>query len=714
MFQACPPAYEPSNTNFAQSPIVVHDQVPQSLPPAIDSGHGCHMSKQSSSSTQEKVSLDLTQRLERKLAEYNASKNIFKRWLFEILCWLVSAICMGAIVAIYMEAKNRPMSHAGNFLTYTNVLGKIASAALIVPTSEALGQLKWNWFQKSNTMWDFEIFDKASRLGTILAVCKMFADFMCNHRGPLGALLLLYRTKGRSLAALGALLIVLLLAIDTFFQQVVDLPERRFLQAGSSIPRVVHYRTEYMKEYHQGYEESGWDPFVYPLVRPFLYDNGSQPVPFGSGTRPEIPLSCSTSSCTWPPYETLGVCSACTDASDLLQFRCLFTKIDWTTNHTGPVTPEATPNGTVCGYFYDAGNNNPLLMSGYIVNETEGARLPGETLLVRALPFTGLDKTAIAGGSEKFKHVRNPILDALIVSSVDSSSVHQHILPVAQECVLSWCVKTIESEYESGWYSEVVTDTYQNLTVGPFPWHSDELPLIDNTISYFIYYDQNITIDMNVSDHNISRWAISNPEYTVDNVTASYHMAIFDRIFPSYYTDPGPAGKIMLRYQDYWNGAFFRELVFNPWKAPNNVTHHLERLATSMTNAIRSSSSAEFLQGAAYGKETFISIRWGWLSFPLVLLFFSLIFLAATIHKTSDDDTAGIWKTSAMPTLIYSLPKETQGQFASSSTWGTGKGAPRKTRIKLLPDRGWRVSGQSYLSRSPRLPSGEPVPRGWI
>lgn len=60
-------------------------------------------------------------------------------------------------------------------------------------------------------MWDFEIFDKATR-------------------GPWGAVMLLYRTKGRFLAALGALLIVLLLAIDSFLQQVVELPDRSALQ----------------------------------------------------------------------------------------------------------------------------------------------------------------------------------------------------------------------------------------------------------------------------------------------------------------------------------------------------------------------------------------------------------------------------------------------------------------------------------------------------
>jgi hypothetical protein len=167
MLDASPPAYEPSNPRVRQPLAAAHYQRPQPLHSILNRGSEHDTSNCPYSSTQNDVPLDLTQQLERKLAEYNASTNVFKRWLFEILCWLTSAFCMGAIIGIYLEAKDRPMSQAGSFLTYTNILGKVASAALIVPTTEALGQLKWNWFQKSNAMWDFEIFDKASRLGTI-------------------------------------------------------------------------------------------------------------------------------------------------------------------------------------------------------------------------------------------------------------------------------------------------------------------------------------------------------------------------------------------------------------------------------------------------------------------------------------------------------------------------------------------------------------------
>jgi hypothetical protein len=160
-FHACRPAYESSITQFERPKSSAHHHKLQSLSSTSCSGHDRNISE--ASLGQEKVSLDFTQRLERKLAGYNASNNVFKRWLFEILCWITSALCMSAIVGIYAWLQDRRMAEVGNLLTYTNTLGKVASAALIVPTSEALGQLKWNWFQKSNAMWDFEIFDKASR-----------------------------------------------------------------------------------------------------------------------------------------------------------------------------------------------------------------------------------------------------------------------------------------------------------------------------------------------------------------------------------------------------------------------------------------------------------------------------------------------------------------------------------------------------------------------
>jgi len=181
---------------------------------------------------------------------------------------------MTAVVVIYAHVKGEKVSttRSGMLLASANVLGKIASAALIVPTSEALGQLKWNWFMNSNAMWDFEIFDKASR-------------------GPLGAAMLLFRTRGRSLAALGALLVVLLLAIDTFFQKVVDLPEGWSLEdAVAYIPRTEWYDLGVGKEFRAGFPVATNDPDLFHTVEKFSYGNGTQLGGIGNGYQPDIPL----------------------------------------------------------------------------------------------------------------------------------------------------------------------------------------------------------------------------------------------------------------------------------------------------------------------------------------------------------------------------------------------------------------------------------------
>jgi hypothetical protein len=94
---------------------------------------------------EEKASLDITQKLEKKLAEFNGSENIFRRWLCEIVTWALSALCMVGIVTILLHADKKTLAGQNTEIMVFTALSKIASAALLLPTSEALGQLKWNW-----------------------------------------------------------------------------------------------------------------------------------------------------------------------------------------------------------------------------------------------------------------------------------------------------------------------------------------------------------------------------------------------------------------------------------------------------------------------------------------------------------------------------------------------------------------------------------------
>jgi hypothetical protein len=92
----------------------------------------------------------------------------------------VSFVCVLAIVGVlwYYDGRRQP-EYLLNGITlngYVSVFAAVSKAALILPVSEAISQLKWIWFQEEAALWDFQLFDAASR-------------------GPWGAFMLLLRTR---------------------------------------------------------------------------------------------------------------------------------------------------------------------------------------------------------------------------------------------------------------------------------------------------------------------------------------------------------------------------------------------------------------------------------------------------------------------------------------------------------------------------------------
>jgi hypothetical protein len=347
--------------------------------------------------------------------------------------------------------------------------------------------------------------------------------------------------------------------------------------------------------------------------------------------------------------------------------------------------------GTACGYFLNATSTAPVLMSGYrVASDSNNGTNYGETLLMRTLPLvTNPRREALFDGSINFKNISHPILDALIVSSADGSSesVYRRELPIAHECVLSWCVKTLRSSYSWGVYEEEVEETFFNTTKAPYPWTTKYYPESRTTDTD---YRGNVSIrtpDMDLDE----------PGYGLSNETVFEFILLFDEVFPSMITAADRAAKSFLKIKTSFNDrVVFRAVRFNPWLAPNNVTHHMERIATAVTNVIRSeSNSNELVAGQALAPETYVQVKWAWLAFPLAMLGLCLVFLIATMVKTSGDADGeiGTWKTSAMPTLMYSLPRDTRHNFTASSTWRSGSdGGVKKVKIRLVPNHGWQVS----------------------
>ena len=348
-------------------------------------------------------------------------------------------------------------------------------------------------------------------------------------------------------------------------------------------------------------------------------------------------------------------------------------------------------------------------MSGYLVS-TDGS--PGETLLTRTLPLTTiLDyETFYGNGSIMFKKLRNTIANVLIVSAVNGSvnNVRQGMRPVAQECVLMWCVKTMRSSYDSGRYKEDILHTFFNTTEGHSPWISTPFQTDDQN-GTDNFYLQDVHINLGLTPEGRMVTGFGTPNYT-----ASSNIQGFQDVFPSFTTSNDDQAQPMMRWKTWQRGSpWIHDLEYNPWMAPNNVTLHMERLATAMTNVIRSAPSRNILPGQAFFEETFVSVQWEWLAFPFMLLILSLIFLVSTMVKTSQDGAIGMWKTSAMPILIQSLPPDVQKDMLSV---GSAEQAPetKRVRIRLLPERVWRVSGLPYIPPNLKQREEQRGPTGWI
>jgi hypothetical protein len=237
-----------------------------------------------------------------------------------------------------------------------------------------------------------------------------------------------------------------------------------------------------------------------------------------------------------------------------------------------------------------------------------------------------------------------------------------------------------------------------NTTRTEYPWWAEHIPGTDFTL---LEFHENITIIPPGND-NVTSFGVSNDTFLNT-------VFVLDEVLPSLITVSNPLAQLYLKVRtSFTDQVMFREVRFNPWPAPNNVTHHMERIAQAMTNVVRSDpNSNELIIGSASSPETYVIVYWGWLAFPLMMLLLSIIFLVATMMKTSSHSHGdiGTWKTSAMPTPMYGLPPDMQrGIISTTSLVGASHRDSRKMRIRLLPKQGWRVSGQ--VQPLPSAPPG--------
>lgn len=322
-----------------------------------------------------------------------------------------------------------------------------------------------------------------------------------------------------------------------------------------------------------------------------IFDTHDNPLPDF-----DITPYCPTGNCTWTePYQSLAVCSKCANITESLTKKC-----DEDTNL--PTKP--------CTYSLPTGLE---LSSGY--------------------PMMYLN---VSGGSESinFNGTQATISTVTTIRSIHDLSNTNLLGATAMECVLYWCVQEYQGNVSVGTFTENVVNTYSNSTT---PGATD-----------------NTTITTPNSD------ALFEVEFVTRNALGTYVGSLWSG------NVTGSTG-IQMSSNDIVDALF--QLgdsgVGDGTPAPGAENKTIQAVAKSMTKLLRTqqkgmgsaasyTGDSRIAKGIAWETQTFVHVRWWWLSLPCALLALTLIFLLGTILRSAASGVA-VWKSSTLALLQIRL-----------------------------------------------------------
>lgn len=217
---------------------------------------------------------------------------VMNSWILEELSLIASWACQIWLVAILVQMNNRPLDtwkYSISLNAMVSTLSTISKALLLQPVGASIGQLKWLNLRQACRMYDFELFDRASR-------------------GPLGSAFLLARFR-LDMVSLGCFVTIMSAALGPFTQQVISYANQQVDVRNSSATFGVTYNysvATILASGHLGLSTpETFDPSIRANILGALYNSNIPPV-----------FNC-TSSCTWnDTYVTLGFGHECRDVTE--------------------------------------------------------------------------------------------------------------------------------------------------------------------------------------------------------------------------------------------------------------------------------------------------------------------------------------------------------------------------------------------------------------
>ncbi|KAH7314336.1 hypothetical protein BKA65DRAFT_516622 [Rhexocercosporidium sp. MPI-PUGE-AT-0058] len=208
-----------------------------------------------------------------------------RNWKWELLSLVGMTMSLVAIILLlnHYDGKPSPLwPYEITLNTLVSIFSTLLKALMMMAVAECISQLKWIWFKSPRSLADLTTFEEASR-------------------GPWGSTQLLFTLRFHHLAALGALVTIVTIAVDPFVQQAMRFYSCSYIETNSlaSIPVAHSYAPQ----------QDLLAPLEVGMVGA-IYD-GLLNLSFNGST---VTSKCPTGNCTFPTkYTTFGICSSCTN-----------------------------------------------------------------------------------------------------------------------------------------------------------------------------------------------------------------------------------------------------------------------------------------------------------------------------------------------------------------------------------------------------------------
>jgi hypothetical protein len=445
----------------------------------------------------------------------------------------------------------------------------------------------------------------------------------------------------RTLATLGAAVVLLSLPLDGFFQRIASYPTITVLDtANATISRAILYDPYPEEVISGGMHKFGPDSILDAFAYPFWASQGISS---------ETAFNCPTSNCTFDPFHTLAVDYQCQEIFPPVEFTCQNASAEWMiATQYYDITTNAKPKPfvTSCGYYLDVPTYGKQLMSGY---EITGDGTMGEVLAQRFFPVMDLStNTQYWNGSYSLQNVSRVSLTDFIIATTPGgfNGARHNNTPVMTECEVHWVVQKIAASVTNGRLVEDLLETLQFSSDLNSPWDP-----VDG--SEFVANFAMSLVDPHSTTGDLSTFGL-------DNTTAFKAFIVWSGIAPSTLNlSPKVDKDPVLRFS--WYLSVPRVLIAgqeSPWEAPKNVTQHIDNVIKVQNQQIRRNSNSRrgvagqnVAVGQAWRNLQIVKVHWAWIAMPLSLLVISGIFLAATVVRSSKDKV-GIYKTSALASLF--------------------------------------------------------------